>query len=389
MEVIATNLFNGLHEKRCLWHNRHQKHHMYNYAILQSLLQNSQRNLSMNQIRQFANLSKRQAYKAQKEFCLPLERIISMSQQEPVRLILDYVLISRDMQTLTYPFNYVLNTNTYQLKPTLFVLFILAEVKGKFYPVFLDFWAQEEWEQSDAIYVSKFDVAKSALFEVYEKGLEISEVLFDAGFCSKTFLDELQDFEIPYICRFPRNRKVWLNPLVGKKAAQIFRNNRQFYYDRHRKCYVSDCVGQYGNHDAKLVAVANRRHKLDERKYYCLLTNQTELTGAQVLKRYTGRGRIEWFFKIMKSYLGLEAFYRHNPDSSLIPNFNMRAAAFVLVQDFALDMEQTIPQALVQLRKMSSLEAEMALKRYWHNWSESIVKTTTEPFERMKIQEVA
>lgn len=362
---------------------------MNNYAILQSLLQNSQRNLSMNQIRQLANLTKRQAYKAHKEFCLPLGQIISMSQQEPVRLILDYVLISRDMQTLTYPFNYVLNTNTYQLKPTLFVLFILAEVRGKYYPIFLDFWAQEEWEQSDAIYISKFDVAKSALCEVYEKGLEISEVLFDAGFCSKAFLDELQDFEIPYICRLPRNRKLWLSPLVGKKAAEIFRNNRQFYYDRYRKCYVNDCIGQYGNHETKLVAVANRRHKLDERKYYCLLTNQTELTGAQVLKRYMGRGRIEWFFKIMKSYLGLEAFYRHNPDSSLIPNFNMRAAAFVLVQDFACDMDFTIPQALMQLRKMSALEAELVLKRYWLNWAESIVKTTTGQSEKTKTQEAA
>ena len=107
------------------------------------------------------------------------------------------------------------------------------------------------------------------------------------------------------------------------------------------------------------------------------------------MKRYAGRGRIEWFFKIMKSYLGLEAFYRHNPDSSLIPNFNLRAAAFVLVQDFAKDVGLTIPQALMKLRKMTALEAELALRRYWCNWAESLVQTTTKHSETMKTVEVA
>ena len=57
---------------------------------------------------------------------------------------------------------------------------------------------------------------------------------------------------------------------------------------------------------------------------YVLMSRDMDELVYQTLKHDTGRGRIEWFFKILKSCPGLEAFFRHDPDTALIPNFNLR-----------------------------------------------------------------
>lgn len=353
---------------------------MDHFDIISVLLQYTHRNLSCHQVKKLGQLRHRNFQKAKKQFVLPLRQIKALSQGLPVRLIMDYVLIGRNTREITFPFNYTFNPNSYRMEPTIFTLFVVAEIGGKLYPVHLDFWAQEDWETDDGLYVTKIDVAKSAVLSLHEQGLEISELLFDAGFCSKQFLFELNTFKIPYICRFPRS---WNLMISGKKwrAADLFHNNRKFFYDRHKGCFLISRMGRFAGHAVKLVAVANSREKLDKRHYYCLVTNQTRLRHTQVLRHYGKRGRIEWFFKVLKSYLGMCAFHRHHPDEALIPHFQMRCAAFVILQDFAVEAKLTLFKALACLRTLSHSEVQERLKQSWLKWCQSLVMTTTDTFK--------
>jgi hypothetical protein len=358
---------------------------MNHFAIISVLLQHTHRNLSAHQVKKLGQLKHRGFQKAKKQFVLPLPKLIALSQGQPVRLIMDYVLIGRNTREITFPFNYTFNPNSWRMEPTIFVLFILAEIGDKVYPVFLDFWGQEEWETDDGLHLTKLDVARSAVLSLHEQGLEIGELLFDAGFCSKAFVMELQTFKIPFVCRFPRSWKLY-NKGEGRTAAQLFRNNRKFFYDRHLGCHLIARRGQFADQAVKLVAVANTRQKLDERKYYCLLTNQVKLNHTEILRHYKFRGKIEAFFKVLKSYLGMGAFHRHHPDEALIPHFQMRCAAFVILQDYAADAGRTLFQALAEFRLLSQPEIRLRLSVYWFHWAQHLVDPSKETFKYQPIR---
>lgn len=347
------------------------------FDIVSTLLQQAHRNLSAAQVQKLGKLRLRSFNQAKKQFVLPLPRLIALSQEQPVRLIVDYVLMGRDTATLTFPFNYLYNYNTGKMQPTLYVLFVLAQVGESLYPIALEFWGQQEWALEQDIYLTKRDVAEAEILGLAERGLEIEEVLFDAGFCSKAFLDALAELEIPYICRFPRS---WQIECLGQqgKAADWMQDNRRFFFDRYRGCFLDSAQGVFGQHSVQLVAVANSRQKLDSRKYYCLLTNQLNLKPTQVLRHYLQRGQIEWFFRQLKSYLGLMAFHRHHPDEALIPHFQLRCAAFILVQDFAKDVGLTIFEALRFFKTLSLSEIQQRLKSYWLQWAQFLVNTSTQ-----------
>ena len=350
---------------------------MIHFAITRVLLQHTHRSLSAHQIKKLGKLPPRPFQKAKKEFVLPTKYLIALSRKQPVRLILDYVLVSRTMEEITFPFNFVLNPNTRRLEPTMFILFVVAEIDGRLYPVHLDFWAQEEWAEGDGLYLTKIDVAKAAIVRLQEQGLEIAEVLFDAGFCSQAMLRDLAELEIPYVCRFSRSWNIETASGLAASAS-LFTNNRAFYYDRHKECFLASVTGTFAGHAVKLVAIANSRQKLDQRRYYCLLTNQTELRHTEVFRHYLKRGRIEWLFKVLKSYLGMLAFHRHHPDECLIPHFQMRCAAFVVVQEYARETGTTLFKALQAFREMNQAEIQLLLRPYWDHWGQHLVAPSTD-----------
>lgn len=352
---------------------------MNHFAITCVLLQHTHRSLSAHQIKKLGKLSHRPFQKSKKEFILPTKHLIALSRKQPVRLILDYVLISRPSEEITFPFNYVLNPNTRRLEPTMFILFVVAEIEGRLYPIHLDFWAQEEWAEGDSLYLTKLDVAKAAILQLHAQGLEISEVLFDAGFSSRALLEDLATLEIPYVCRFSRSWNIETQTGILASSAKLFTDNRAFYYDRHKECFLAAVEGRFAGHAVKLVAIANSRQKLDTRRYYCLLTNQTELKHTEIFRHYIHRGQIEWFFKMLKSYLGMLAFHRHHPDECLIPHFQMRCAAFVLLQAYARGAGMTLFKVLQTFRELSQAEIQFLLQRYWDEWGKHLVKASTDP----------
>jgi len=346
---------------------------MNHFSILCTLLQHAQRKFSATSIRKLTKLSERKFQRAKGQFKLPTPQIIAKSKSRPVRLIIDYVLISRNSKTLTYPFSLIFNQNNNQFGPTLSMLFAIAEIDGQYYPVAFDFWTQQEWDPVN--FFSKNELAKYMITSLYEQGLVIEELLFDAGFCSAEFLNELNELQIPYVCRM---KSAWKIDSYGLKrnARQMFGLSRRFYFDRHKSCYVFSRTGQFGDHKVKLVAIANSRQRLEEKKFYCLITNQVKLKHTQIFRHYLKRGKIEWFFKMMKSYLGLEAFFRHDPDVALIPHIMMRCAGFVLVQALAKSWKRSIESTLHELKQRSISEAQECLKEIFDQWAESLIEST-------------
>jgi hypothetical protein len=347
---------------------------MIHFSILSVLLQYTHRDLSARKVRKLAKLSQRTFQRAKGQFRLPTPQIIAKSKSRPVRLILDYVLISRNSKTLTFPFNLLFNPNTKQYGPTLCVLFALAELDGKYYPVAFDFWTQHEWDPEG--FLSKLRVASVMIESLYEQGLVIQELLFDAGFCSAAFLDELDALKIPYICRM---KSSWGIQTYGSKRAarSLFGLGKPFFFDRHKRAYLFSRKGRFGKHQAKLVAIANSREDLEKKQFYCLITNQLTLKPTQVVRHYLQRGKIEWFFKIMKTYLGLCAFFRHDPDEGLIPHFEMRCAAFVLLQEIAHESKLTIAETLHKLSRMTTEQVRNSLTQAWSAWADFLVVSTT------------
>lgn len=348
---------------------------MIYFSILSVLLQHTHRDLSARQVRKLARLSQRKFQRAKGQFKLPTPQIIARSKSQPVRLIIDYVLISRNSKTLTFPFNLLFNPNNKQYGPTLCVLFALAELDGKYYPVAFDFWTQEEWDPEG--FLSKIKVASLMLEGLLEQGLVMKELLFDAGFCSASFLDELDQLNIPYICRI---KSSWGIQTYGSKRAarSLFGLGKSFFFDRHRHAYLFSRRGRFGKHQAKLVAIANSREDLEKKQFYCLITNQLTLKNSQVVRHYLKRGKIEWFFKIMKTYLGFCAFFRHDPDEALIPHFEMRCAAFVLLQEMAHDTKQTLQETLHLLSQLTTEQAHNGLMDAWNVWADFLVVSTTQ-----------
>lgn len=75
------------------------------------------------------------------------------------------------------------------------------------------------------------------------------------------------------------------------------------------------------------------------------------------------------------------AFHRHYPDEALIPHFQMRCAAFVILQEYAADSRLTLFQALTEFRTLSQAEIQLRLRRLWTQWEQHLVEPTKETFE--------
>ena len=80
----------------------------------------------------------------------------------------------------------------------------------------------------------------------------------------------------------------------------------------------------------------------------------------------------------MKTYLGFCAFFRHDPDEALIPHFEMRCAAFVLLQEMAHDNKQTLQEALHRLSQLTIEHAHNCLIEAWNVWADFLVVSTTQ-----------
>ena len=272
------------------------------------------------------------------------------------RLLLDYVLIEANMTIINKPFNLLYNQNTKRYEPCLVILVASLEIEGKVYPIDFNFWISQhmiEPEQGEE-YLTKSQIAETMIERLVKK-FNITEIIFDAGFCVPSLLLKINSLNIKYICRFPKSRNITHNDKKAN-ASKIFKDslNQDFYY-YHNNGYLKSTIGQYADHNIQMVVVANTKEKLILKDLYCLITNNINLKYPTVLKTYKKRGKIEDLFKKLKTYLGLTVCNRHN-EEYFTDRFNLAITAFIIIQDYSQKSKMTFHKALSHIKNKNFID---------------------------------
>ena len=260
------------------------------------------------------------------------------------RLLMDYVLVEADMTIINKPFNLIYNQNTKRYEPCLVILVAALEIEGKVYPIDFGFWISQYMIEEGESYLTKSQIAEKMIENIVKK-FSISEIIFDAGFCTPSLLLKIDSLKINYICRFPKSRGINKD---GKmvNASNIFKKiaKSKFYY-YHNNGYLNFAEGEYAKHKIQMVVVANTKAKLVAKDFYCLLTNNLTLKYPSVLKTYKKRGRIEDLFKKLKTYLGLTVCNRHN-EEYVTDRINLAITGFIIIQDYSQSNKVSFHKAL-------------------------------------------
>ena len=141
--------------------------------------------------------------------------------------------------------------------------------------------------------------------------------------------------------------------------------------------FLKSTRGVYANHEVQLVVVADTKEKLKERNFYCLITNCLNLKYPQVMRCYSQRGKIEFFFKKLKSYLGITSFHSHQ-EETLRNHLHFSLAGYIIVQQLAQDKNLTFYQALQSLKIQSRDQMETELEPLWAYWQKSLVNIASQ-----------
>ena len=179
------------------------------------------------------------------------------------RLLLDYVLIEADMITINKPYNLIYNQNTKRYEPCLVILVSALEIEGKVYPIDFSFWISQHMIEEDQgeEYLTKSQIAEKMIERLVKK-FNITEIIFDAGFCVPSLLLKIDSLNINYICRFPKSRNITQNKKKAN-ASKIFKDspNQDFYY-YHNNGYLKSAIGEYAEHNIQMVVVENTKERL-------------------------------------------------------------------------------------------------------------------------------
>lgn len=126
---------------------------------------------------------------------------------------------------------------------------------------------------------SKVGLAEELLRQACLRGINPLFVLFDSWYASKKLLHLVDDFGWKYICRAKRNRL-----FEGVKIGKRF---------RHR----------FGGERGKLKGVTHQILLIKDGQKF-LMTNQDDLTSAEVKRHYRNRQQIEDTFRLLKQEFG-------------------------------------------------------------------------------------
>lgn len=267
-------------------------------------------------------------------------------------LIADYVLIPASKPEFSFPFNLTYNYNTQKYQPCLVILFLYVRTNHKDYPILFDYWINELGYQDKEEYLSKNDIFLKALDFVIDQGLKFNYLIFDSGFCKSNVIDYLQKKKIKYVSRLAKNK------LVGNLRVDTCfddYNGDFYYYHKKRSFLRSKDFHVYGQ-DSRVVAIASSKEKLIYKDLVFLITNDLTLTHVEIQRLYKSRWCIEIFFKILKSYLSLSTFYRHDL-KSVNEKINLALSAYFVVQELCSKLNKKFYQVLrlIQRSKIDKL----------------------------------
>ncbi len=163
---------------------------------------------------------------------------------------------------------------------------------------------------------SKLKLAEEMLWESRRRGVTPMYVLFDAWYAGESLLNLLNQFGWKYMTRVKKNRL-----FQGVRIDQTF---------RHR----------YGRKTGNLKKIRHQVLIVKDGERY-LLTNNLELTSAEVKRIYPIRQQIEEVFRLLKQEFGWGKC-RANSVQAQKAHLHLGLYAFCLVQSKAEEKSQTI-----------------------------------------------
>jgi len=260
------------------------------------------------------------------------------------------MIIPAHGDNFVYPYNPIYNYNKNKSSNCLVLMFISFESDGNIYPVIFDYWISKVYYEDGEKYLTKNDVFIKAIDYLVSQGLNVDNMLMDAGFLNKQVLEKLSELELTAITRCPRSRILEFHE-CKVKAKELFSEsyNGDFYYYHKFKKFLNSEVVKIGDQIGRLVAAANNRDSLLSKELFFLFSTNTNLTAPKILSLYKLRWKIESLFKVLKSYLGLSVFYRNNYDY-VEERINLALSGFFVIQEMSNEIKLSFYQTLKLLK---------------------------------------
>lgn len=295
-------------------------------------------------------------------------------------MVLDYVLISKNMKIIDRPYNLIFNYVTKKYEPTLVILFAIILVNGEKYPISFDFWISENMLEEGEIYLSKNQIAENMLKRLVNTGLKVDNCLFDAGLNCDELIEYLNQQNIAYTCRSPKSKT--FNDKKTPKALFKEEYNRNFYFYK-KVGYVNKKIVEYCGKETTLVVISNTREKLLNRDFYCLISTEAK-TYTEIFRSYKNRFKIEVFFKNMKSYIGFESFRSHNIDK-ISNHISLCMFAYIIVENLSKKIGKSFFQTLLYIQNETRSILERKLLPIFQKFKPVLEKSTFQPPYKAKI----
>lgn len=160
---------------------------------------------------------------------------------------------------------------------------------------------------------NKIDAAIKHIDDLLKIKLPIGKAVFDEWFFAVRLLQHLTDNGIVWVSR-PKPRKNFTVDGVTMKPAEIMRKYSEV---------IAEITGYKGK--VKIFRVHGKK------KWYLLVTNDTEMTREEAIETYSKRMIIDKpFFSDMKSVLDIEGFHTRN-FASIVNHVAMRLLLHILL----------------------------------------------------------
>lgn len=329
-------------------------------AIL-NFLSVTKRDISDSQVSNLNRESRRKFKKIKELFVINREetfKILDEIEDKKI-LILDYVLISKDMKIVDRPYNLIYNYVTKRYEPCLVILFLVIVSNGIKYPIDFDFWISENMLEDGEVYLSKNQIAKNMLESIVDIETKIDSCLFDSGFNCDYIIKYLNEKNIPFTCRSAKNKSYTLDKdkYTSKKIFDSEYNGNFYFYKKVG--YFNKKIVEFCGKKSTLVVVANTREKLINRDFYCLISTEDK-TYTEIFRSYKNRFKIEVFFRNMKSYIGLESFRTHNEDK-ISNHISLCIFSYLIVELLSKKINTTFFKTLmyIQTQNRSTLQRKI------------------------------